>query len=174
MPTWVEKQRGMKPWPSARMAAVVGRPIRWAVSRDERKSLTMPRSIRTAGRAGWPSSSKAKEPRAPGVVGSATTVTASEPYRILPRSSARMKEVPANPASSPKIRSSSNACPHDSWIWSAVIAGPSTRSAVPATMVGARSSARASSATRGSSAGSPSSSRYSQPAAAVFPWKELG
>ena len=89
-------------------------------------------------------------------------------------SSGCTQERPAKFVSSPRIRSSSSACPTDSWICSASWAGPMTTSAVPPGACGAPSSATASSPTRVASSSSPSPRTYSHPAAAVLPWNEFG
>ena len=70
---------GIRFQPSARMDPPVPAPMRAAVSRDVRKPVSLPASTTGVGSAGTPSSSKAKLPSPPGVVGSAVMFMSSEP-----------------------------------------------------------------------------------------------
>jgi len=106
------------------------------------------------------------------MVGSIVMFISSEPYRRLPSWARSSQEVPAKAASQPRIRSSSIACPTDSWICSASCSEPRIRVVSPAGQAGAVSSARASSATRGAWPARSSPVTSSQPRVPYWPRKE--
>ena len=70
---------GMRFQPSARIEPPLPAPIRAAVSRDVRKPVSTPPSTTGVRSAGTPSSSNAKLPSPPTVVGSAVMFISSEP-----------------------------------------------------------------------------------------------
>ena len=70
---------GIRFQPSARIEPPLPAPIRAAVSREVRKPVSRPASTTGVRSAGTPSSSNAKLPSPPAVVGSAVMFISSEP-----------------------------------------------------------------------------------------------
>ena len=73
------KHSGRKPQPSERAAPVDSAPMRAALSRLDRKLVTIPSVMSMVRRVRVPSSSNMAAARVPGTVASATMFTAGEP-----------------------------------------------------------------------------------------------
>ncbi len=170
-PTLVIRTIGSRANPSARTEPAWSRPATAAESRPARTPTQTP--LRTASRAvaGVPSSSKPKEPNAPGIVGSMVMFISSEPKRSEPSWSRSSHEVPANAASQPRMRSSSIACPTDSWICSDICSPPSSSVVSPLGQDGALSSSWHSAAIRSAWPGRSISRTSSQPRVPNWPRK---